>query len=129
MKKIFSWIVLIVAAIAFVGCTKNGGADEGSILGTWKVYRWVLFYGNTTQEEDWSNMMRCFTFKENGEVVISEYDDSEHYNYFISGDQLTYSNGSDSNTATIRTLTKTELVFAYKDSDGDLNIYYCSRIR
>ena len=76
--------------------------------------------------------MRCFTFKENGEVVVSEDDNSEHDNYFIyfiSGDQLTISNGSDSNTMTIRKLTKKELVLAYKDNEGDLNTYYCRRIR
>lgn len=130
MKKIFSWIVLIVAAIAFVGCTKNGGTDEGSILGTWRAYRLVLEYpdGSVMWAKDVWNDYATYTFKENGEVVVSQGGESEHGNYFISGDQLTLSNGSDSNTATIRTLTATELVIAYKDSEGDSNALYFKRV-
>lgn len=124
--------MLIVAAIAFVGCTKNGGTDEGSILGTWRAYRWVIeFDGNIVQDEDWSNAMHRITFKENGELEILEYDEYSHGNYFISGDQLTWSYESDTFTDTIRTLTETELILERKIEEDNLigySVYYFKRI-
>ena len=132
MKKIFSWIVLIVAAIAFVGCTKNGGTDESSILGTWRIYRWVIeIEGNIVQDVDWSDTMHRFKFKENGELEMLEYNEYSYGNYFMSGDQLIWSTEDATFTDTIRTLTETDLVFARKKEKGTLvgyDVYYCKRI-
>ena len=132
MKKIFSWIVLIVAAIAFVGCTKNGGTEESSILGTWRAYRWVIeFEGNIVQDVDWSDSMHRFKFKENGELEMLEYNEYSYGNYFISGDQLIWSTEDATFTDTIRTLTETELVLERKLEEDSLigySVYYFTRI-
>ena len=131
MKKIFSWIVLIVAAIAFVGCTKNEDSKENAILGTWRLYREV--YENPDgsimwEDDDWDYYVMRYTFKEDGKLEVFDDGDYANGSYSISGDQLILNDGYYTTTCTIRTLTATELVIVEKDSSGGSDIYYLKRV-
>ena len=110
MKRTIGFLMMVGLMVGIVGCGDDNNpvkSDEDLLVGTW----------TTADADDFS-----LTFRSDGTYV--EVEDGEEQStgiWSLEGDQLTFSesDGSDSDTLTLNSVTDTEMTLTYKDEDGE----------
>ena len=119
MKRIIGLLMMVGLMVGVVGCGDDDNpvkevtpSNQDLLVGTWTI----------GDSDDFS-----FTFRSDGTYV--EVEDGEEQStgiWSLEGDQLTVSesDGSDSETLTLNSVTDTEMTMIFKDEDGEETVTY-----
>jgi len=114
MKRTIGFLMMVGLMVGIVGCGDDDNpvkevtpSNQDLLVGTWTI----------VDSDDFS-----LTFRSDGTYV--EVEDGEEQStgiWSLEGDQLTFSesDGSDSETLTLNSVTDTEMTLTYKDEDGE----------
>lgn len=117
MKKVFYFLLVAMFCGVFVGCSKDDAGEvskdnyEKAIVGTWNLYKdWEEGEYCYYEEGEWS-----MSFKSDGSGYFIDGDDRWELEWEIDGSSLFVLDFDtwEENKATIKKLTKTELVLSY----------------
>ena len=134
MKKLI--LLAFVSAFVFNSCRKDDDNNEPTIVGTWKLNKNIVKYGNGTSETITPNSCEAktnITFANDGKYIDVGYSDfsGECLNYTTIGTYFYNKQNktltiTDDETVDIASLTSTELVVINEkyDSDGDGKLDY-----
>ena len=113
MKRTIGFLMMVGLMVGIVGCGDDDNpvkevtpSNQDLLVGTWTI----------VDSDDFS-----LTLKSDGTYVEVEDGEESTGIWSLEGDQLTGSDsdGSDSETLTLNSVTDTEMTLTYKDEDGE----------
>lgn len=117
-------LLLMMVSFGFVSCSDDdeGSADTSLLYGRWELVHYQGFYydyDGQRVEFDEPGYGEYYEFFDNGTAILSG--EGEIFTWSLSGNRLTISAYGESETATITSLTGTELVIesSGRDEDGE----------
>ena len=113
MKRMIEFLMM-VGLVVSIGCGDDNNpvkSNQDLLVGTWTI----------GDSDDLS-----VTFRSDGTYVEVEDGEESTGIWSLVGDQLTVSDsdGSDSETLTLNSVTDTEMTLTYKDEDGEETVTY-----
>ena len=121
MKQMIGFMMMVGLMVGVVGCGDDDNpvkevtpSNQDLLVGTWTIGDF----------DDFS-----LTLKSDGTFVEVEDGEESTGIWSLEGDQLTISDsdGSDSDTLTLNSVTDTEMTLIFKDEDGEETVTYTRR--
>ena len=118
MKRTIVFLMMVGLMVGIVGCGDDNNpvkevtpSNQDLLVGTWTI----------ADSDDFS-----LKFKTDGTYVEVEDGEESTGIWSLEGDQLTFSesDGSDSETLTLNSVTDTEMTMIFKDEDGEETVTY-----
>ena len=122
MKRTIGLLMMVGMMVGVVGCGDDDNpvkevtpSNQDLLVGTWTI----------GDSDDFS-----VTFRSDGTYVEVEDGEESTGIWSLEGDQLTISDsdGSDSETLTLNSVTDTEMFLTFKDEDGEETVTYTRKM-